>query len=116
MKREILLHILKLTQDQSRALDEENIELFGQLMNEKQVAIEKLEALHQAQPETKEQKEEVLLKEIVALDQENNKRFMTQFEDVKKKLGDMRAQKRVNHVYSNPYDLSREEGIFFDKR
>ncbi|MGL4799608.1 MAG: hypothetical protein ACRDDX_02110 [Cellulosilyticaceae bacterium] len=116
MKRTLLQKILEITQQQEEALDKEDIEAFQTLMEAKQVQIDLLEELHQKQPETKEQKEEALLREIVALDQKNKEQFMRLFEDVKKKLTDIRAKKRVDNVYSNPYDISREEGVFFDKR
>lgn len=116
MKKEILEEILRLTRLQEEALGEENVEKFQALMADKQVQIDKLEALHHTHPELKEEKEEVLLRQIVTLDQANREKFMKLYEEVKSKLNDIRAKKRVNHIYNNPYDVSQEEGIFFDKR
>lgn len=116
MKRQILEEILRLTKLQKEALVEEDVDKFQELMEEKQVQIDKLDTLHREKPETKLQKEEELLREVVTLDQGNQKEFMRQLEEVKRKLSEMRAKKRVNRVYNNPYDVSQEEGIFFDKR
>lgn len=116
MKREILLQILEITKKQNNAIKIEDTDAFHVLLEERQKQIEALEVLHQAKPELKEQKEEVLLKEIIALDTENVVAYKKLFEEVKDKLNDMRARKRVNNVYNNPYTMGQEEGIFFDKR
>ena len=85
-------------------------------MDEKQIYLDKIEDLHKEHPETKSQKEEVILREIIALDDANKKEFIRQYEEVKQKLQEMRSQKKAKAKYHNPYDVSYEEGIFYDKR
>lgn len=116
MKRQLLQHILELTKQQTIALEKEDIEQFEGLMAKKQEEIDKIEALHRAEPTYRAQKEEDLLIEIVNVDKANSIEFTRQFEEVQKKLRQIRSQKKVGNVYSNPYDISREEGVFFDKK
>ena len=116
MKKTLLNEVLRITKLQEDALKAEDMEKFQALLDEKQKVIDQIEALHKEHPETKEQKEEVILKEIIALDDINRKEFMRQYEEVQRKLQEMRQQKKAKNKYHNPYDISYEEGIFYDKR
>lgn len=116
MKREILLYILELTQLQREALKEGNIEKWRELSDERQQKMDQLDELHREKPEFVFQREEELLREIMRVDHKNTEEFQRQFEEVKRSLRKIRSQKQVGNVYSNPYDISHEEGIFFDKR
>lgn len=123
MKEQLLKAILEITLAQQVALTNEDLEGFEALLAQKQAKIEAIERLHQTNPATKEEKHESLLKEIVALDSANNVEFKRQFEEVKMKLqkarqdmNNLRQRQYVNDVYNNPYDISDEEGIFYDKR
>lgn len=116
MKRELLLQILEITKLQEKALQEEDIDLFTKLLQDRQGLIDQIEALHKQSPELKLQKEEDVLNEILHIETLNNKEFHKQFEEVQTKLNEMRSRKKVNNVYNNPYDISYEEGVFFDKR
>ncbi|MGL4362158.1 MAG: hypothetical protein ACRCSG_02630 [Cellulosilyticaceae bacterium] len=116
MKRKILEAILELTKKQSEALANDDLELFEVLMQKKQLQIDAMEELHKTKPETKEQKEEILFKEIIECDKKNKEEFMRQFDETKTKLADIRMQKRRETLYGNVYGISNEEGIFIDKR
>lgn len=116
MKREILLYILELTQLQAETLKEGNIEKWTELSNQRQQKMDELDELHSTKPELESEREEELVREIIILDDKNKEEFQRQFEEVKRHLRKIRSQKQVGNVYSNPYDISHEEGIFFDKR
>ncbi|WP_053983211.1 hypothetical protein [Niameybacter massiliensis] len=123
MKQQLLEAILALTLKQQSALQQEDLEAFESLLEQKQEQIDALQALHEKMPEAKEERHEDLLKQIVALDTANNAEFNRQFEEVKvnlqktrQQIQDLRQRQHVNDVYNNPYDLSDEEGIFYDKR
>lgn len=123
MKEELLKDILEITKMQKEALEKEDIEAFEAFLVQKQSKIDALEELHRLHPKTKEEKHEDLLKVIISLDQQNKVEFERQLEEVKanlKKTRDqmshLRQRQYVNHVYTNPYDVSSEEGIFYDKR
>lgn len=116
MKKPILYKILELTNQQTKALETENLEMFESLMQEKQIEIDKLEVLSQGQNQDKTSEENGILREIIERDKANRIEFTRQFEEVQKKMRQIRSQKKAGHVYSNPYDISREEGIFFDKK
>lgn len=123
MKQQLLEKILALTLKQQSALQQEDLEGFERLLEEKQEHIDALQVLGASTPHTKEERHEALLKQIVTLDTANNAEFKRQFEEVKanlqktrRQIQDLRQRQYVNDVYNNPYDLSDEEGIFYDKR
>ena len=116
MKRELLEKLLDLTKQQAVALEEDNLKEFKKLINRKKGVMKKIDELHLEHPELKAQKEEELLKEIIDLDKKNQEEFNSQLQDAKKNLAKLRSGRQVSDVYTNPYDLSREEGILFDKR
>lgn len=116
MKIEILLRILEITKLQTSALKEEDIEKWSELLSERQKYIDQVELLNKENGKANTLEEEKLLREIIEIDKTNREEFDKQYEEVQKKLRQIRSQKRVGNVYSNPYDVSQEEGIFFDKR
>lgn len=123
MKEILLKDILEITRAQKEALEKSDLEKFEELLTQKQVKIDAIDKLHKEQPGTKEEKHEDLLKEIISLDGANKIEFERQFEEVKKNLqntrdemNNLRQRQYVNNIYNNPYDISDEEGIFYDKR
>lgn len=123
MKKELLEKFLELTKEQTLALQEENIEDFQILLDKRQTIIDQIEELEKTHPEVKQEKHEALLKELIIRDQANVAEYKRQFNEVKQKLEDtrkqisqMRQRQHVSNIYNNPYDLSQEEGIFFDKK
>lgn len=116
MKKEYLLKLLEITKEQKRVLKKEEIEQFEVLLQERQVLMDQIDKLHQINPEYRQQKEEEILKQIIKLDEENRIEYNKQYNEVQENLKKLRAQKRVGQIYSNPYERSQEEGIFFDKK
>nr|WP_307991092.1 hypothetical protein [uncultured Niameybacter sp.] len=123
MKEILLKDILEITKAQKEALEKSDLEKFEELLTQKQVKIDAIDKLHKEQPGTKAEKHEDLLKEIISLDGSNKIEFERQFEEVKKNLqntrdemNNLRQRQYVNYIYNNPYDISDEEGIFYDKR
>lgn len=123
MKEILLKDILEITKAQKEALEKSDLEKFEELLTQKQIKIDAIDKLHKEQPGTKEEKYEDLLKEIISLDGANKIEFERQFEEVKRNLqntrdemNNLRQRQYVNNIYNNPYDISDEEGIFYDKR
>ena len=61
-------------------------------------------------------KKQELLKMIKVLDDENRNSFDHQLQEVKDKLRQVRLTQKRGVAYNNPYDISYEEGIFFEKK
>ncbi|MGL4346185.1 MAG: hypothetical protein ACRCTE_13385 [Cellulosilyticaceae bacterium] len=116
MKKQLLEQLLDLTKKQTVALASEDLETFECLMGQKQEIMDQIDTLHRERPELKLEKHEELLREIVVIDQSNRGEFDRQYQEVKGKLTKLRKEQRVAHVYNNPYDVSYEEGVFFDKK
>lgn len=123
MKEILLKDILEITKAQKEALEKSDLEKFEELLTQKQVKIDAIDKLHKEQSGTKAEKHEDLLREIISLDGANKIEFERQFEEVKKNLqntrdemNNLRQRQYVNNIYNNPYDISDEEGIFYDKR
>ena len=115
MKKKILELILELTEAQYNAISTGDVETFDQLTQQRQEQMDAIDRLHEEQPEYKAQKEEELLQLIIQKDNQNRKLYEAEYHKVQDKLNKLRARRRVNNVYSNPYTIAREEGIFFDK-
>lgn len=116
MGQELLLKLLQLTNAQTQALASEDLERFEELMQERQQVIDELECLSKRESWQKVCDNKKLLDTIVKQDKENHSQFLAQLEVVKQKLQEMRAKKKVENAYAQNYDLSVEEGVFFDKK
>lgn len=116
MKKELLEQLLNLTNQQTTALGSEDLDGFQAIMDQKQQIMDQVDRLHQEDPSLKAEKYEDLLREIIIVDERNRAEFNRQYEEVRGKLNKMRQEQRVAHVYNNPYDISMEEGMFFDKK
>ncbi|MGL4343719.1 MAG: hypothetical protein ACRCTE_00835 [Cellulosilyticaceae bacterium] len=116
MKRQLLEQLLSLTKEQTCALVGEDMAEFEALMAQKQVIMDQMDTLHRERPEIRREQCPELIGELVALDHQNRLEFDRQYQEAKEKLSKMRKEQRVAHVYNNPYDISHEEGVFFDKK
>ena len=116
MKRALLQELLELTKTQKELLEKEEVDRFIELIQHRQDILDKLQELYIKNPELKEQDDSDLLDELKKVDNENREEFEGQFEEVKRKLRETRLMRKNEIQYSNPYDISREEGVFFDKR
>ena len=115
-KREYIIELIRLTKLQAEALEKEEVEEFIGLLDKRQEVLELIQTLHEQYPETREQHEEELINELKTLDAKNRIEFERQLEAVKEKLREVRQMKAREACYGNPYDIAREEGMFFDKR
>lgn len=115
-KRELIEELIRLTELQGALLGEENVDEFIMLLDKRQQILDEIQMLHEEQPETKEQHEVELVERLKMLDEKNRIEFERQFEVVKGKLREIRQLKQRESHYGNPYDISMEEGIYFDKR
>lgn len=116
MPKEKIEKLLELTKLQEIALSNENMEAFNTLLNEREQVIEALKRLQQTYPEIKEQYNQEMMMKIREIDSNNHVNFNKQFEEAKKKLKEIREMKKRERHYNNQYDISWEEGIFFDKK
>lgn len=115
-KRELIEQLIELTKMQTTALEKEDVDEFIRLLDTRQEVLDQIQVLHEMHPDTKEQHEEELVTQLKEIDDKNRVEFEKQFEEVKKKLREARAMKKREEHYNNPYDISWEEGVFFDKR
>ena len=116
MRKEYLANLLDLTLKQTEALKADEIEVFKDLLEQKQDIFNQIDIIKQHESIEWTEEEKILIKQIEASDTWNRKEFDRQLEEVKSKLKQIRTNKAGNHVYNNPYDVHIEEGIFFDKR
>lgn len=116
MKRELLLEILELTKLQSKALKDDKIDEFELLLKKRQEIMDQIDRLHQVDPLLREEKNIDILDELCLIDKENRVEFDKQLDEAKQKIREARQMKKRDDIYSNPYGLYREEGVFFDKK
>ena len=116
MKRELLKKLIEITKKQQVLLEQEEVESYIELLDERQNVLEQLNKLYIKHPELKQQDDADLLDELKRLDGENKVEFERQFEDTKRKLREVRIMKKNETQYTNPYSIVREEGVYFDKR
>jgi hypothetical protein len=116
MKKTFIDELLKLTNLQKEALEKEDIDEFTSLVEKKQVCIDEINAIINRTPSALDDREKAILLETAEVDRANREEFDRQFEEVKLQLRKIRALKKRDDVYGNPYDVSQEEGIFFDKK
>ncbi|WP_069998861.1 hypothetical protein [Cellulosilyticum sp. I15G10I2] len=116
MKKDLLLQMLEVTKLQQTALESEDIDQFQSLMQTKQVIIDQIDQLTNAVPRVLEEADREILLEIAKIDQQNQKEFNMQLDEVKLQLRKIRQLKKRDTMYSNPYGMSQEEGLFIDKK
>lgn len=116
MKRDLIKQLIELTKQQSIALQAEDVDKFIELLNERQFVLDKINSLYEENPQLREQHEADLVEELMATDERNKIEFERQYDIVKEKLREIRMMKRNEGSYSDPYSISREEGVLFDKR
>lgn len=116
MKKSLIIKLIELTKLQTLALEKENVDEFLELIDKRQEVLNQIQQLQEENPQLKEQHEESLVRELMEIDHKNRVEFEKQFEAVKGKLREIRQMKKREEQYSNPYDISREEGVFFDKK
>ena len=115
-KREWIIALIEITNLQKAALERAEVEEFITLMDKRQEVLEQIEVLHETYPELREQREPDLVEELRTLDYKNCIEFEKQFKEVKENLRKARQMKKREVHYNNPYDISWEEGVFFDKK
>ena len=115
-KRELIEELIRLTKLQRKSLEDDNVEGFIALLDKRQMILDRIEEIHEAHPETRLQREEELVAELRKLDEENQIKFKRKFEEVKNELRKMRQLKTMEQRYTNHYDASWEEGMYFDKK
>ncbi|ONI37595.1 hypothetical protein AN639_09625 [Candidatus Epulonipiscium fishelsonii] len=114
-KLKIYNRILKLSERQSIALHNEDMEELNKLLIRKRRLINDLEKLNSSIDDDVELYREVINK-IKEVDQENNELYNELYAETKEQLRISRLQKDVHDKYYNSYNIAQEEGIFFDKR
>ena len=118
-KKECILELIRLTKLQSKALEIQDIELFIDLLDQRKNVLDIVEGIpqHLVLLEGEEEKEErEMMKELISLDNANKDKLGKDMEEVKEELRKIRQHKRTSDNYNNYYNISQEEGLFFDKR
>lgn len=116
MKKELINEILRLTKLQGVALEEDNTNQFTSLLEKKQICIDNINEIINNNSGVFDDEEREMLRKIAEIDEKNRKEFDKQLEAVKLQLRKIRSLKKRDNIYSNPYDVSFEEGIFIDKK
>ena len=116
MKTDLFSEILEITRQQKLALKNENIEEFEKFVAMKQIHMDAIDTITKKGSNPLNDTDKKILEEIIELDKENQEEFNRQLKEVKIQLQKIRALKKRDNVYSNPYDISYEEGVFFDKK
>jgi len=116
LKKEYLINLLDLTHKQTEALKNDEIDVFQELLNQKQNIFRHLEEVKELGTIIWTEEEKQIINQIELADKWNREEFDRQLEEVKGKLKQIRINKIGNHVYNNPYDVHIEEGLFFDRR
>ncbi len=116
MRKELYRQILEISIKQSEALKEQDVEKLEQLIREKQIIIDKIDAINKERYIEPDDEEMEILKKAKEISDQNDKEFMRQYEEAKEKVKEIRNNKRVETAYGHPYNQAMEEGIFFDKR
>lgn len=116
MRKHYLEQALALTMEQTRALQYRDLEMFSKAVNEKQEIINALEQIKLETTTPLSEEEKDIVKKIAEIDESNIKEYHLQFDQTKAEIRRFRQLKRRDHYYNNGYDISREEGIFFDKK
>lgn len=116
MRKQYLEEVLNLTKKQSEVLSYKNLEDFEEILNQKQLMIEKIEALKEQGklPLTEEERE--ILVQIQEIDTRNRVEYEKQLQDVKDELKRIRTLKARENYFNSTYNVAMEEGIFLDKR
>ncbi len=118
-KKECILELIRLTKLQSKALEMQDVELFIDLLDQRKNVLDIVEGIpqHLDLLEGEAEKEErEMMKELIELDNTNKDKLGKSMEEVKEELRQIRQHKRTKDNYNNVYDISQEEGVFFDKR
>lgn len=116
MKRELIKKLIEITKKQQVLLEQEEVESYIELLDERQIILDQLNELYIKHPELRQQDDTDLLDELKKLDESNKVEFERQFEETKKKLKEVRMMKKNEIQYTNPYSIAHEEGVYFDKR
>lgn len=116
MRKQYLEEVLNLTRKQSESLSYKNLEDFEAILNQKQVMIEKIEALNKngKLPLTEEERE--VLIQIQEVDTSNRVEYEKQLQDIKDELKRIRTLKARENYFNSTYNPAMEEGMFLDKR
>lgn len=116
MEEKLYTQLLEITYLQRSALKEDNIDRFEELLKERQSIIDAIKDLHKAEIRERSEKIKGIIVDLKVVEQENIKIFKQSYEKVKLDLKNLREYNRQGMQYANAYDMSRDEGIFFDKR
>ncbi len=116
MKGKLIQALLQLTLAQKQALEEDKIEEFEKLLQQREELISQLKALNEKESLEWSAEEQQIIKVLQQTDEANSKLFFKEMAEAKNEIGKIRNQRKVTHLYNHPYSAAREEGIFFDKR
>lgn len=116
MRKIYLEEVLILTKKQGELLSYNDLKGFEEVLNAKQLIIEKLEELKEQKdlPITEEERE--ILLQIQALDAKNREIYSKELDNVKAELKNMRMLRAREVYFNKTYTTATEEGMFLDKK
>ncbi len=115
-KKECILELIRLTKLQTEALERDDIDLFTSILDQRQEVLNIASGIPKHEDVLLIEEEEALKRELIELDNANKIKLNSSMEEVKGELRKIRQHKKTSDNYNNPYDVSQEEGMFFDKR
>ena len=118
-KKECILELIRLTKLQTKALEMDDVELFITILGQRKDILDIVEGIPQhfaLLPPEQEKEERDMMRELIELDNANKSKLGNSMDEVKKELRKIRQHKKTSDNYNKRYDISQEEGMFFDKR
>ena len=118
-KKECILELIRLTKLQTKALEMGDVELFIDILEQRKDILDIVEGIPQhlvLLPPEEEKEERDMIRELMELDNVNKSKLGSSMEEVKEELRRIRQHKKTSDNYNKHYDISQEEGMFFDKR
>ncbi len=116
MKEKLIQALLQLTYAQKKALEQDEIEEFERLLQQRENLMSQLKALDERENLEWSEEEQQLIKVLQEADKVNSQLFYQQMEEAKIEIGKIRNQRKITNVYNHPYSTATEEGMFIDKR
>lgn len=113
---ECLLELSRITNEQTKALIYEDVEMMKGLVEEKQKILEIINQYNETYGKTFTEAEKEILVQIQEIDQKNNKEFISQLEFAKQEVRKANLLSQREQYYGNTYSVSMEGGLFFDRK
>lgn len=114
MRIEYFKQLLEITQKQTLALENEDVELMRKLITEKQEILDVINRLNWEEKSSLDDEEKMILIEIQELDMKNNIEFKAQIQYAKGEVRKINILNKREEYYSNQYGSLVESNFFIE--